>query len=128
MATLLSPVKTRLLAVLICCAFLVGAFAVVGFVGAPRVSAAAPPSITVSPSHVTSANCSNVTVSGKHFVGGGNVASLFVDGTFEGAADVAPDGTFAISFNACSLAPGKHTAVVDSSPNGLSDSRTFMVK
>ena len=94
----------------------------------PTVSAAAPPSISVSPHKVTSANCSNVTVSGENFVGGGNVASLYVDGTFQGAADVAPDGTFSIVFNACSLASGKHTAVVDSSPNGLSAKKTFLVK
>ena len=105
-----------------------GAFGVVELGAVPTVAAAAPPSIRVSPNPVTSANCSNVTVSGQNFVGGGNVASLFVDGTFEGAADVAPDGTFAISFNACSLAPGKHTAVVDSSPNGLTASRNFHVK
>ena len=128
MATVLSLVKTRIFSLLVCGALLMGAFGVVELGAVPTVAAAAPPSIRVSPNPVTSANCSNVTVSGQNFVGGGNVASLFVDGTLEGAADVAPDGTFAISFNACSLAPGKHTAVVDSSPNGLTASRNFHVK
>jgi len=128
MATLLSLVKTRIFSVLVCCTLLTGAFTAVELAAVPTVSAAAPPSISVSPHKVTSANCSNVTVSGQHFVGGGNVASLSVDGTFEGAADVAPDGTFSIVFNACSLAPGKHTALVSYSPNGLSDTRNFKVK
>ena len=128
MATLLSLVKTRIFSVLVCCTLLMGAFTAVELAAVPTVSAAAPPSISVSPHKVTSANCSNVTVSGENFVGGGNVASLYVDGTFQGAADVAPDGTFSIVFNACSLASGKHTAVVDSSPNGLSAKKTFLVK
>jgi len=128
MATVLSLVKTRIFSLLVCGALLMGAFGVVELAAVPTVAAAAPPSISVSPHTVTPANCSTVTVSGKNFVGGGNVASLFVDGVFQGAADVAPDGTFSIVFNACSLAPGKHTAVVDSSPNGLSASKTFHVK
>ena len=126
MATLLSLVKTRIFSLLVCGALLMGAFGVVELAAVPTVAAAPPPSISVT-HPVTSANCSSVAVSGKNFVGGGNVVSLFVDGTFEGAADVAPDGMFVITFNACSLASGNHLAVVTST-DGSSAKRNFPVK
>ena len=121
---MLRVIGSRLRSALVCCLLVAG----LGFVAGPAAFGAAHPSISVSPKPITATNCGSATVSGENFVGGGNVASLSVDGTFEGAADVAPDGTFTISFNACSFASGRHTASVTSSPNGLSASRNFHVK
>jgi len=121
MAPVFSVVKSRVLAVVGCGALLLGAISAV-------TVASPPPLVAVSPNHITAENCSTVTVSGRNFVGGGNVALLYVDGAFQRAADIAPDGTFAISFDACSVASGRHTAEVVSDPDGLADAHVFTVQ